>query len=183
MSRLPEPYKTFHVYIVKSTNINVHRKKRFTSFPSSAGMSLTKLPVGRINSVMTSLFPPRESLVVTSRLGTRNFRTFFFRCKILTILKGTGSTDKYFLWRPVKLNQYFLYMLHGFQIEQNINIWLASIGLLSTESREFMSGSVINGRFWNLKLENSVRWTCHSRFSEQFTDSQAGYEATFWMPQ
>jgi hypothetical protein len=45
-------------------------KKRFTSFPSQAGMSLTKLPLGRNNSVMTSLFPPMESLEVTSRLGT-----------------------------------------------------------------------------------------------------------------
>ncbi len=58
----------------------LHRKKRFTSFPSPAGMSLTKLPLGRNNSVMTSLFPPRESLVVTSRLGTGNSRTFFLRC-------------------------------------------------------------------------------------------------------
>ncbi len=58
----------------------LHRKKRFTSFPSPAGMSLTKLPFGRNNSVMTSLFPPRESLVVTSRLGTGNSRTFFLRC-------------------------------------------------------------------------------------------------------
>jgi hypothetical protein len=48
------------------------------SFPSPAGMSLTKLPLGRNNSVMTSLFPPRESLVVTSRLGTGNSRTFFY---------------------------------------------------------------------------------------------------------
>ncbi len=56
----------------------LHRKKRFTSFPSPAGMSLTKLPLGRNNSVMTSLFPPRESLVVTSRLGTANSRTFFY---------------------------------------------------------------------------------------------------------
>jgi hypothetical protein len=56
----------------------LHRKKRFTSFPSPAGMSLTKLPLGRNNSVMTSLFPPRESLVVTSRLGTGNSRTFFY---------------------------------------------------------------------------------------------------------
>jgi hypothetical protein len=54
-----------------------HRKKRFVSFPSPAGMSLTKLPLGRNNSVMKSLFPPRESLVVTSRLGTGNSRTFF----------------------------------------------------------------------------------------------------------
>ncbi len=56
----------------------LHRKKRFTSFPSPAGMSLTKLPLGRNNLVMTSLFPPRESLVVTSRLGTGNSRTFFY---------------------------------------------------------------------------------------------------------
>jgi hypothetical protein len=50
-----------------------HRKKRFTSFPSPAGMSLTKLPLGRNNSVMTSLFPPRESLVVTHH-GRRKFK-------------------------------------------------------------------------------------------------------------
>ncbi len=62
----------------------LHRKKRFTSFPSPAGMSLTKLHLGRNNSVMTSLFPPRESLVVTSRLGTGNSRTFFLRCMKLT---------------------------------------------------------------------------------------------------
>ncbi len=60
------------------TLLVVHRKKRFTSFPSPAGMSLTKLRLGRNNSVMTSLFPPRESLVVTSRLGTGNSRTFFY---------------------------------------------------------------------------------------------------------
>jgi hypothetical protein len=34
--------------------LQLHRKKRFTSFPSPAGMSLTKLPLGRNNSVMTS---------------------------------------------------------------------------------------------------------------------------------
>ncbi len=55
----------------------IHRKKRFTSFPSPAGMSLT-IPLSRNNSVMTSLFPPSESLVVTSRLGTGNSRTFFY---------------------------------------------------------------------------------------------------------
>jgi hypothetical protein len=61
---------------------SVHRKKRFTSFPSPAGMSLTKLPLGRNNLVMTSLFPPRESLVVTSRLGTGNSRTFFYGVRL-----------------------------------------------------------------------------------------------------
>ncbi len=59
---------------------SMHREKRLPSFPSPAGMSRTKLPLGRNNSVMTSLFPPRESLVVTSRLGTGNSRTFFLRC-------------------------------------------------------------------------------------------------------
>jgi hypothetical protein len=65
------------------TEAELHRKKRFTSFPSPAGMSLTKLPLGSNNSVMTSLFPPRESLVVTSRLGTGNSRTFFLQCSPL----------------------------------------------------------------------------------------------------
>ncbi len=41
-------------------------------------MSLTKLPLSRNISAMTSLFPPRESLVVTSRLGTGNSRSFFY---------------------------------------------------------------------------------------------------------
>ncbi len=56
---------------------SLHRKKR-SSFPSLAGMSRTKLPLDRNNSVLTSFFPPRESLVVTSRLGTGNSRTFFY---------------------------------------------------------------------------------------------------------
>jgi hypothetical protein len=57
---------------------NTHRKKRFMSFPSPAGMSQTKLPLSRNNAVMTSLFPPSESLVVKSRLGTGNSQTFFY---------------------------------------------------------------------------------------------------------
>jgi hypothetical protein len=69
---------------------SAHRKKRFTSFPSPAGMSLTKLPMGRNNPVMTSLFPPRESLVVTSRLETGNSRTFFLRCKLECRLVGNS---------------------------------------------------------------------------------------------
>ncbi len=55
-----------------------HRKKRFTSFPSKAGMSLTKVLLARNNSVMTSLFPPRESLVVTSRWGRETREPFFY---------------------------------------------------------------------------------------------------------
>ncbi len=62
----------------KITFITPHRKKRFTSFPSPAGMSQTKLPLGRNNSVMTSLFPPRESLVVTSRWGRETREPFFY---------------------------------------------------------------------------------------------------------
>ncbi len=67
-------------------------KQRFTSFPSPAGMSLTKLPLGRNNSVMTSLFPPRESLVVTSRLGRGNSRTFFYGVETLQMYKSRMET-------------------------------------------------------------------------------------------
>jgi hypothetical protein len=76
-------------YYIDRNNL-LHRKKRFTSFPSPAGMSLTKLPLGRNNSVMTSLLPPRESLVVTSWLGTGNSRTFFLRCTDVV----TGLVDR-----------------------------------------------------------------------------------------
>ncbi len=68
-----------------------HRKKRFTSFPSPAGKSLTKLPLGRNNPVMTSLFPLKESLVVTSRLGTGNSRTFFLRWTKSLLLQSSWS--------------------------------------------------------------------------------------------
>ncbi len=76
------------------TELVPRRKKRFTSFPSPAGMSLTKLPLGRNNSIMTSWFPPRESLVVTSRLGTGNSWTFFLRCIIFYTLKSTVSLPR-----------------------------------------------------------------------------------------
>ncbi len=78
-----------------SLDSGIHRKKRFTSFPSPAGMSLTKLPLGRNNLVMTSLFPPRESLVVTSRLGTGNSRTFFYGVPMLS----SYSHKKCMRWR------------------------------------------------------------------------------------
>ncbi len=58
----------------------VHRKKRFTSFPSQAWMSLTKLPLGRNNSVMTSLFPPRESLESSLPAGDGKLANLFLRC-------------------------------------------------------------------------------------------------------
>jgi hypothetical protein len=57
-------------------------------------MSLTKLPLGRNNSVMTSLFPPRESLVVTSRLGTGNSRTFFLRCSLCSLCNIMDSFNE-----------------------------------------------------------------------------------------
>ncbi len=41
-------------------------------------MSLTKLRLGRNNSVMTSLFPPRESLVVTSGWGRETREPIFY---------------------------------------------------------------------------------------------------------
>ncbi len=41
----------------------LHRKKRLATFPSPAGMSLIKLSLGENNLYVTSLFPPRVSLV------------------------------------------------------------------------------------------------------------------------
>ncbi len=75
----------FIFYQLLQNHQSIHRKKRFTSFPSPAGMSLTKLPLGRNTSVMTSLFPPRESMAVTSRLGTGNSRTFFFTVQLSSL--------------------------------------------------------------------------------------------------
>ncbi len=72
-------------------NRGMHRKKRFRSFPSPAGMSLTKLPLGRNNSVMTSLFPPWESLVVVV-WGRETREPFFTVC---------CDADSIELWRTL----------------------------------------------------------------------------------
>jgi hypothetical protein len=72
-------YILYWISILMSGLVKIHTVKKGSRVSRlHAGMSLTKLPLGRNNSVMTSLFPPRESLVVTSRLGTENFRTFFY---------------------------------------------------------------------------------------------------------
>jgi hypothetical protein len=95
-----------HTFVLSPFSRSLHRKKRFTSFPSPAGMSLTKLPLGRNNSVMTLLFLPRESLVVTSRLGTGNFRTFFLRCILLVLPRIHQLLDfwMFFLMQTVSLD-------------------------------------------------------------------------------
>jgi hypothetical protein len=58
--------------------MTVHRKKRFSIFPSPAGMSLTKLSLGGNNLYMTSLFPPRDSLVSDIPAGDGNIKKLFF---------------------------------------------------------------------------------------------------------
>jgi hypothetical protein len=58
----------------------IHRKKGFSIFPSPAGMSLTKLSLGMNNLYMTSLFPPRESLVSDILAGDGNIEKLFLRC-------------------------------------------------------------------------------------------------------
>ncbi len=60
----------------------VHRKKSFSIFPSPAGMSLSKLSLGRNNSYMTSLFPTRESLVSDILAGGGNIKKLFLRCNV-----------------------------------------------------------------------------------------------------
>jgi len=53
-------------------------KKSLASFPSPAGMSLTKLSLGRNNDVIYKLFPARESLVSDIRAEDRNIANLFF---------------------------------------------------------------------------------------------------------
>jgi hypothetical protein len=62
---------------------DVHRKKSFSIFPSPAGMSLTKLSLGENNFFMTSLFPPRESLVSDIPAGYRKIEKLSLRCGLL----------------------------------------------------------------------------------------------------
>ncbi len=110
------------VKYTESQSNQIHRKKRFTSFPSPAGMSLTKLPLGRNNSVMTSLFPPRESLVVTSRLGTGNSRTFFLRCTLPQIAVELYTAPHLTKFSPSSTNiQYKNSLVQTCQCNESIN--------------------------------------------------------------
>ncbi len=59
---------------------NLHCKKNFSIFPSPAGVSLTKLSLGGNNLYMTSLFPPRESLVSDIPAGNGNIEKLFLQC-------------------------------------------------------------------------------------------------------
>jgi hypothetical protein len=58
--------------------IQYTRKKSFSIFPSPAGMSLTELSPGVNNLYMTSLFPPRESLVSEIPADDGNIEKFFY---------------------------------------------------------------------------------------------------------
>jgi hypothetical protein len=67
----------------------LHRKESFSIFPSPAGMSLTKLSLGGNNVYMTSLFPPRESLVSDIPAGDR-YDMLFLRCLVSCIAHVYG---------------------------------------------------------------------------------------------
>jgi hypothetical protein len=95
-------------------------------------MSLTKLLLGRNNSVMTSLFPPRESLVVTSRLGTGNSRTFYLQCTM-----NTDSTCRLFILP---------------QQQQNNNNWTASL-----DQQDYIFISLFHPRGTVMDSENLLK--------------------------
>ncbi len=57
---------------------SLHGKKSFSIFPSPTGMSLTKLSLGGNNLYMTSLFPPRVSLLSDIPAGTGISKIFFY---------------------------------------------------------------------------------------------------------
>ncbi len=73
------PTRTFTV-LLKYLQITIHLKKSFSIFPSPAGISLTKLSLGGKKFYMTSLFPPRESLVSDIPAGDGNIEKLFLRC-------------------------------------------------------------------------------------------------------
>ncbi len=58
---------------------SLHRKKRFSIFPSPAGMSLTNLFLGGNNLYMTSLVPPRLSLLSDIPAGDGNIENLFLQ--------------------------------------------------------------------------------------------------------
>jgi hypothetical protein len=55
-----------------------HCKKSFSIFPSTAGMSLSKLSLGGNNDVIYKLFPARESLVSDIPAGDGNIEKLFY---------------------------------------------------------------------------------------------------------
>jgi len=90
--------KTCSPYESCTDNLLLHRKKGFSIFPSPAGMSLTKFFLGGNNLYMTSLFPPRESLVKDIPAGEGNIEKLFYGVfKTLSILKQPrkSSSRKY----------------------------------------------------------------------------------------
>ncbi len=123
----------------------IHLKKRFTSFPSPAGMSLTKLPLGRNNSVMTSLFPPRESLVVTSAAGDGKLTNLFLRCMNpdmykWTLLEGVYWSHLFSLYTVCILAGIFKFLWSP-EIDSRVSILPAYVAWRAGTTTLFLPGS------------------------------------------
>jgi hypothetical protein len=58
--------------------MRLHFKKSFSIFPFPAGMSLTKISLGRNYDVIYKLFLPRESLVSDIPVGDGNIEKLFY---------------------------------------------------------------------------------------------------------
>jgi len=56
----------------------MHTVKKVSDIPIPAGMSLTKLSLGRNNLFMTSLYPPRERLVSDIPAGDWKLANLFY---------------------------------------------------------------------------------------------------------
>ncbi len=75
---------------ISCTSRSLHRKKKVREFPVPSRDVTSKLSLGGNNDVITELFLPRGSLVVTSRLETGNSWTFFYGV-VTTPLQRFGS--------------------------------------------------------------------------------------------
>ncbi len=75
-------------FVWKLLGDRIHCKKSFSTFPSPAGISLTKLSLGGNYDVIDKLFLPRESLVCDIPAGDGKIAILFLKCSMsLTHLK------------------------------------------------------------------------------------------------
>ena len=100
----PSSLKGQEGYFVSSP---VHCKKRLASFPSPAGMSLTKLSLAGNNDVIYKLFLPRESLVSDVPAEDGNIANLFFYRVVTSLIRGDHPPAWWPHWRQVTS------LLHG----------------------------------------------------------------------
>ncbi len=84
----------FYFLVLNIKQVRLHCKKELAIFPSSAGMSLTKLFLGGNNLVFSR---PERVCSVTSRLGTGKWLTLFYSVHVDTSIPVPPAWHKSFI--------------------------------------------------------------------------------------